>query len=80
MITSVRVDTQLLLFCLTCTREIDLFYSQHALIERNLLDLTNLCVCFFQNKEGGDSDSEDEKEKLEELETMLREYDPEFEG
>ena len=35
---------------------------------------------FCKNKEGGDSDSEAEQEKIEELETLLREYDPEFEG
>ena len=33
---------------------------------------------FFQNTEQGTSDSEAEDEKLEELETMLKEHDPEF--
>lgn len=32
----------------------------------------------MQNKDAGDSDSEAEQEKLDELETMLREYDEEF--
>ena len=36
------------------------------------------CFFFFQNTEQGTSDSEAEDEKLEELETMLKEHDPEF--
>lgn len=31
-----------------------------------------------QNKDAGDSDSEAEQEKLEELESYLKEFDPEF--
>ena len=31
-----------------------------------------------QNKDGGDSDSESEADKLDELESYLREYDPQF--
>ena len=31
---------------------------------------------WFQNKDAGDSDSEAEQEKLEEIDTVLRAYDP----
>ena len=32
----------------------------------------------FQNKEGGDTDSEEEQEKLQEYEHILRQHDPNF--
>ena len=35
-------------------------------------------VVNFQNRDAGDSDSEAEQEKLDELETLMKEYDPEF--
>lgn len=39
----------------------------------------NTCInTVFQHPENADSDSEAEEDKLEELETMLKEHDPEF--
>ena len=35
------------------------------------------CI-YLQNTDGGDSDSEAEQEKIDELETYLKEYDNEF--
>lgn len=39
---------------------------------------TCTCITVFQHPENADSDSEAEEDKLEELETMLKEHDPEF--
>lgn len=38
----------------------------------------NTYITVFQHPENADSDSEAEEDKLEELETMLKEHDPEF--
>lgn len=38
----------------------------------------NACTNLFQHPENADSDSEAEEDKLEELETLLKEHDPEF--
>ena len=51
----------------------------------NLLSLSILLVLYWtkragrvQNTEGGDTDSEDEADRLEEVESYLRVYDPDF--
>lgn len=50
---------------------INLFYS-------SMNYKRNTCITVFQHPENADSDSEAEEDKLEELETMLKEHDPEF--
>ena len=35
-------------------------------------------MCLLQNTEGGDTDSEGEADRLEEVESYLRVYDPDF--
>ena len=40
--------------------------------------MINLMISSYQNKEDGGSDSEAEQEKLDELDTILKLYDPNF--
>ena len=37
-----------------------------------------MALCILQNTEGGDTDSEDEADRLEEVESYLKVYDPDF--
>ena len=37
-----------------------------------------MLACLLQNTEGGDTDSEDEADRLEEVESYLKVYDPNF--
>lgn len=54
----------------------DFFYK--LILQQYELYKRNTCITVFQHPENADSDSEAEEDKLEELETLLKEHDPEF--